>query len=215
MEQKGIMKMAEELAFEAVVLDELEAGDWEPMQPSGSHWKQGFLFARPFLDADAIVQTCCLKTHRYGGHFTMSLKNSVGMVAKTGPDGYAYMGELHGSPNQRKMIAEINTAYQPALVVMDGVEAFVRGGPARGDKVQPGVVLAGTDRIALDAVGVAILRSFGTTPAVGKGRIFEQEQISRAVELGLGVSRPEDINFLTDDDVSAAYAAQIRDVLLS
>jgi uncharacterized protein (DUF362 family) len=125
------------------------------------------------------------------------------------------MGELHGSPNQRKMIAEINTAYQPALVVMDGVEAFVRGGPARGDKVQPGVVLAGTDRIALDAVGVAILRSFGTTPAVEKGRIFEQEQISRAVELGLGVSRPEDIDFVTDDDASAEYAAQIQEILLS
>ena len=177
--------------------------------------KQGFLFARPFLDADAIVQTCCLKTHRYGGHFTMSLKNSVGMVAKTGPDGYAYMGELHGSPHQRKMIAEINTAYQPALVVMDGVEAFVQGGPARGEKVQAEVVLAGTDRIALDAVGVAILRSFGTTPEVERGSIFEQEQIARAVTLGLGVSQPEDIDLLTDDDASAEYAAQIQKVLLS
>lgn len=215
MEQKGIMRMAEELGFDILVLDELTAEDWKPMHPTGSHWRQGFLFPRPFMQADAIVQTCCLKTHRYGGHFTMSLKNSVGMVAKDGPDGYDYMRELHSSPNQRRMIAEINTAYQPALVVMDGVEAFVRGGPARGDKVEPGVVLAGTDRIALDAVGVAILRSYGTTPEVERGRIFEQEQIARAVTLGLGVSRSEDIGFLTDDDASAAFAAQIQEVLLS
>jgi uncharacterized protein (DUF362 family) len=215
MEAKGVLAMGQELRFDTLVLDELKTDDWEPMQPPGSHWRQGFLFARPFLDAGAIVQTCCLKTHRYGGHFTMSLKNSVGMVAKTGDDGYGYMSELHSSPNQRKMIAEINTAYEPALIVMDGVEAFVRGGPARGDKVQPGVMLAGTDRVALDAVGVAILRSFGTTPEVERGRIFEQEQIARAVALGLGVTRPEDIGFLTDDDASAEYAAQIREVLLS
>ena len=145
----------------------------------------------------------------------MSLKNSVGMVAKFGPDGYAYMQELHNSPHQRTMIAEINTAYQPALVVIDGVEAFVRGGPGTGELVQTEVVLAGTDRIALDAVGVAILRAFGTTPEVAQGVIFEQEQIARAVALGLGISRPEDIDLLTDDAASAAYAAQIQEVLLS
>jgi uncharacterized protein (DUF362 family) len=215
MERKGIPGLAEELGFDTLVLDELGAGDWVPVQPAGSHWERGFLFARPILEAGAIVQTCCLKTHRYGGHFTLSLKNSVGMVAKHGPDRYNYMQELHGSPNQRKMIAEINAAYQPALVVIDGVEAFVRGGPGRGKRVQAEVVLAGTDRIALDAVGVAILRAFGTTSQVEQGRVFEQEQIARAVSLGLGVSRPEDIEFLTDDAASSAYAAQIQEVLLS
>ncbi|MDF1515142.1 MAG: DUF362 domain-containing protein, partial [Anaerolineae bacterium] len=215
MKQKGILNLAEELGFDILVLDDLESSEWAHVQPPDSHWSQGFLFAQPFLQADAIVQTCCLKTHRYGGHFTISLKNSVGMVAKFGPDGYAYMQELHSSPNQRKMIAEINTAYQPALVVVDGVEAFVRGGPSTGEKVQPGIMLAGTDRIALDAVGVAILRSFGTTPQVAQGPIFEQEQIARAAALGLGISHPEDIELLTDDDASTAYAAQIQEVLLA
>ena len=144
--------MADELGFKVLVLDELEATGWIQVQPSSSHWSRGFLFARPFLEADIIVQTCCLKTHRYGGHFTMSLKNSVGMVAKYGEDGYNYMGELHGSSNQRKMIAEINTAYNPGLVLVDAVEAFVTGGPDTGKRVQSEVVLAGTDRIALDAV---------------------------------------------------------------
>jgi len=75
-------------------------------------------------------------------------------------------------------------------------------------------MLAGSDRIAIDAVGVALLRYWGTTRAVSKGTIFEQAQIARAVELGLGVSGPEQIELITDDAGSAAYAQEIRQILL-
>jgi uncharacterized protein (DUF362 family) len=214
MKQKDVFRMADELGFETVVFDELDASGWEMMQVPGSHWRKGFAVARPVLEADGVVQTCCLKTHRYGGHFTMSLKNSVGLVAKWVPgDSYNYMSELHGSPHQRRMIAEVNAAYQPDLIVLDGVEAFVDGGPAQGKQVDAQVVLAGTDRVAIDAIGVAILRYFGTTSAVSQGAIFQQEQIARAVELGLGVDGPEEIELITDDPDSAAYAAQIREIL--
>jgi uncharacterized protein (DUF362 family) len=214
MKQKDIFRMADELGFETVVFDELDASGWEMMQVPGSHWRKGFAVARPVLEAEGVVQTCCLKTHRYGGHFTMSLKNSVGLAAKWVPgDSYNYMNELHGSPHQRRMIAEVNVAYQPDLIVLDGVEAFVDGGPAQGKQVDAQVILAGTDRVAMDAIGVAILRYFGTTPAVSRGSIFQQEQIARAVELGLGVDGPEKIELVTDDPDSAAYAAQIREIL--
>jgi uncharacterized protein (DUF362 family) len=93
------------------------------------------------------------------------------------------------------MIAEINTAYAPALIVLDGLEAFISGGPDTGERVSPGVILAGTDRIAIDAAGVALLRYFGCRTEAGQGKIFEQEQIARAVDLGLGVDSPEKIQF--------------------
>jgi uncharacterized protein (DUF362 family) len=157
-----------------------------------------------------------LKTHRYGGHFTLSLKNSVGMVAERHPqEGYDYMQELHSSAHQRRMIAEINLAYSPVLVVMDGVEAFISGGPDVGERVSPEVILAGTDRIAMDAVGLALLRYFGCKTEAGKGKIFEQEQIARAVELGLGVGGPGKIEFLTGDADSAAYSEKIKEILLA
>ena len=123
------------------------------------------------------------------------------------------MSELHSSPYQRQMITEINTAYLPDLIILDGVEAFVDGGPARGKHVEPQVILAASDRVAIDAVGVAILRHFGTTPAVSQGPIFQQEQIARAVELGLGVDSPEKIELITDDPESKAYAAPIQEIL--
>jgi uncharacterized protein (DUF362 family) len=98
-------------------------------------------------------------------------------------------------------------------VVLDGVEAFVDGGPDRGTKVEAGVMLAGTDRVAIDAVGVAILRLLGTTPEVSRGPIFEQEQIARAAELGLGVSSAKQIQLVTGDDDSEALAARVKDIL--
>ncbi len=216
MRRKGIFQMADELGFDAIVFDELDRSDWELMQFDGSHWRGGFAVARPALDADGVVQTCCLKTHRFGGHFTMSLKNSVGLVAKYLPgENYNYMQELHNSPDRRLMMAEINAAYEPDLIVMDGVEAFVTGGPDNGKRVEPHLILASTDRIAIDAVGVAVLRHFGTTPEVQSGPIFQQQQIARAVELGLGVAKPESIELVTSDTESEAFAAAIQELLIS
>jgi len=215
MQSKQVFTMARELDVKTIVLDELKADQWHRVPPDHTHWERGFALPKPALDAGAIVQTCCLKTHRYGGHFTLSLKNSVGLAAKFVPgDAHNYMSELHGSPHQRRMIAEINAAYAPELVVLDGVEAFVRGGPDKGDLVNAQVILAATDRVALDAVGVALLRHFGTTPEVSAGPIFEQEQLKRAVELGLGASSPAQIDIVTGDAASAEYAKKIRDVLV-
>ena len=216
MERLGVFELQEEYGFKTLVFDDLSPDDWVMIQPAKSHWSLGFPFARPVLEADTMIQTCCLKTHQHGGHFTLSLKNSVGMVAKRNlVDDHDFMRELHSSPHQRRMIAEINTAYAPDLVVMDGVECFVDGGPANGRKALSEVVLAGTDRVALDAVGVALLRYHGCTTEVARGKIFQQDQIKRAVQLGLGVDKPGKIEFITADAESAAYAAQIQEVLMA
>jgi uncharacterized protein (DUF362 family) len=216
MQRTGVFTLADELGFATAVLDELDEQDWVVRQSGDFHWMDGFAIPRLLLDSDCVIQTCNLKTHKYGGHFTMSLKNSVGFVAKrTSSNGYNYMSELHNSPYQRHMIAEINTAYKPALILMDGVEAFLDGGPAQGRKAQTGVILAGTDPIAMDAVGVAILRLFGATAAVSKGSIFDLEQIARAVELDLGVDTPQKINLITPDAASLDFAGQVSNVLVA
>jgi uncharacterized protein (DUF362 family) len=211
MKDKGIFELAKELGFDIVNLEELNSDGWVHIHPKDSHWKDGFLFPRIYAEAEAIVQTCCLKSHGFGGHFTLSLKNSVGMVAGKG---YPFMQELHTSPHMRLMVAEINTAYSPDLVVLDGVDAFTEGGPATGKHAKANVILAGNDRVAIDAVGVAILRLFGTTPELSQGRIFEQEQIARAIELGLGINSLEEIQLVTGDSESEAFAAQVSDILL-
>ncbi|HYX53449.1 MAG TPA: DUF362 domain-containing protein [Candidatus Limnocylindrales bacterium] len=214
MEKKQAFTLGKELGPKVVVFDDLKDDDWEHISEPQSHWQKGFAVPRLVRNAGGIVQTCCLKTHRYGGHFTLSLKNSVGLAAKFVPgDSYNYMRELHSSADQRRMIAEINAAYKPDLIVLDGIQSFVTGGPDTGKLVDSHVVLAGNDRIAIDAVGVALLRYFGTTEEVSKGTIFEQEQIARAVQLGIGVSSPKQIELVTGDKESAEYAKQIRAIL--
>jgi uncharacterized protein (DUF362 family) len=214
MRDLGAPDLASKYSADMVPNETLKAEDFVAAPIAGGHWSRGVEWPRLLADADAIVQTCCLKTHQYGGHFTLSLKNTVGMVAKFATkDQYNYMRELHSSPHQRRMIAEINALYQPTLVIMDAMTCFTDGGPHEGPRQDPGVILASTDRVALDAVGVAILRSYGTNATVGGGRIFAQEQLARAIELGLGVTSADRIDIRTPDAASEEYAAGLRTVL--
>jgi uncharacterized protein (DUF362 family) len=205
--KKGLYELADEFDFDIVNLSTIPEEEWVMKNPEGNHWKDGFLFAKVYDEAECVIETCCLKTHQYGGHFTLSLKNATALVPR---DGYTYMNELHSSPNQRKMIAEINAAYKWDLVIMDGVVSFVDGGPMEGTRKDANVFVAGTDKIAIDVVGVALLRMLGTTHEVSKGPIFDQEQIARAVELGIGVSSFDEIEFLTDSPESEKLVEKIK-----
>jgi uncharacterized protein (DUF362 family) len=207
-QEKGVFALSEELGFDCLILDEMPKDRWVKIDPPGSHWINGFWFAKPVLEADAVVSLCCLKTHQYGGHFTMSLKLSTGMVHSRN------MAELHTSViNQRVKIAEMNWAYKPVLVVMDGVEAFYTGGPMSGSRWKADLTFASTDRVALDAVGVATLKIHGTTNKIQDKRIFEMDQIRRAAELGLGAKGPEEIEVVPVDEASRGITEEIRAVL--
>lgn len=214
LEKMGVLDLSKKLGFKVVVLDEQDANAWVKIDADGTHWSRGFYIAKMFLEADKVVQTCCLKTHRFGGHFTLSLKNSTGLVARrvTG-DSHDYMSELHGSPDQRLMIAEINRYYDVDFVLMDAMKIFVSGGPEHGDTVEPKILLASRDRVAIDAVGVAILRSYGVTREVMAGNIFELEQIRRAAELGVGVKSAEQIKLTPLNDKSIEAANKIENIL--
>jgi len=207
-QEKGVFDLGEKMGVECIIFDQMPKDRWTRIVPPGSHWRNGFLFAKPVLEADAVIGLCCLKTHQYGGHFTMSLKLTTGMVHG------GNMTELHTSIiNQRNMIAEMNTAYTPALLVMDGVEAFYEGGPMTGKRWKADMTFAAKDRVALDAVGVAALKMHGTTKKIENRGVFEQDQIKRAIELGIGVSGPDEIEIIPLDDRAADVADRLREIL--
>ena len=212
MEDKRVLPLLKKLDVKVIDFDDLDKKDWVKVDARDSHWKDGFRVARPILESECLVSTCCLKTHQYGGVFTMSLKLHVGVVP-TSRHGYTYMSELHSSPHQRRMIAEINAPFKPHLVVLDGIDAFVDEGPMTGKRAKGNVFLASTDRVAIDAVGVAVLKHLGSNNAIMKPKIFEQEQIARAVELGLGASSPAEIDLALADDQSRDYRDTIDAIL--
>jgi uncharacterized protein (DUF362 family) len=210
--QKGVVPLLEKLQVDIVDFDDLAEKDWVKVDAEGSHWRDGFRVARPILESECLVTTCCLKTHQFGGVFTLSLKNHVGVVPTT-RHGYNYMSELHSSPHQRKLIAEINAPFKPDLVVLDGIEAFVDGGPAHGKRARGSVFLASGDRVAIDAVGVAILKSLGSNNDIMNTKIFDQEQIARAADLGLGAASAADIDLIAADDASREYRDRVSEIL--
>jgi uncharacterized protein (DUF362 family) len=207
MEDKGVFDLARDLRTTIVNFDELDqAADWVPVSPPGTHWGAGELqVPRLVAESPYIVSTCCLKTHGFGGVLSMSLKLAVGITPKPIRRGM-HADKVH----MRRRIAEINVAYKPQFIVMDGVEAFVDGGPSSGKRVAANLMIAGTDRVAVDAVGVAILKELGSNAAIMEKKIFEQEQIQRAVELGLGVSGPEQIELVSGDAEGRAWAERIK-----
>ena len=205
MQQKGTFDLARDFRFDVVDYEQIAESDWVHF-PS-EHWPQGFALPRLVVDAEYNVSTCCLKTHGFGGVFTMSLKLSVGLTPKP------IRRTMHSSADMRRMIAELNTGYRPDLIVLDGVAAFTDGGPGSGELKAGNVMIAGTDRVAVDAVGVAMLKMLGANQAIMGRKIFEQEQIARAVELKLGVESADAIDIVTGDAESEATAGALRKIL--
>jgi uncharacterized protein (DUF362 family) len=68
---------------------------------------------------------------------------------------------------------------------MDGRKAFVSGGPAKGELVEPGFIMASGDLVAIDVEALKILGSYGA-----KNRLFpnpyDSPQIVAALRHGLG-----------------------------
>jgi len=204
---KGTLDLGRDHGFGVVDFDQLPDADWAFFSPPGTHWPEGFHLPRMVTDAEYLVSACCLKTHGSGGVFTMSLKLAVGLTPR------AIRRPMHQSPDMRRMIAELNQGYRPDLVVMDGVEAFTDGGPSRGTLKQANVVVAGTDRVAVDAVGLAILKDLGSNDAIMGTPIFRQEQMARAVEVGLGARGPADVEMVSDSEDGWAYVSRLEGIL--
>jgi uncharacterized protein (DUF362 family) len=66
---------------------------------------------------------------------------------------------------------------------------MIAGGPRKGTAVKTNVILASGDRIAGDVAGLGVIKSFDKCPAIADKGIWEQRQIKRAVEIGLGVGK--------------------------
>lgn len=210
LQAKGIREIAAREGAEVINFEALPESELIHFQRKDLHWKNGFHFPRILKKVDCIIAAACMKTHQYGGVFSMALKLAVGLVPR---EGTKYMEELHNSPHMRKMIAEINLAYRPDVFLIDGIEAFVDGGPAKGEKVQANVTLVGKDPVALDATGVAVLRELGSKEEIMNNPIFSHEQLVRAIELGLGVKDPAEIELISPAGESEVYNKKIRQIL--
>lgn len=159
--------------LEAIAFDE---GKWTKKKVPGAKYLKSVSVPKALGEFDRLFFLPCLKTHKYA-KYTGALKLSVGLMRPR------ERMALHMSRLQEK-IAELNTAVKPNLVVMDARKCFINKGPCAGTVRAPGLILAGTDRVALDIEGVTIIQEFeGNSLAGSEPR--ELPQIRRALELGV------------------------------
>lgn len=174
LEEAGVIDLCKKLKAKVYVFEERE---WQKNKLSGTKYLKKITIPEIVGKADKIILLPCLKTHRYA-RFTISLKLGVGLM-KT-----KQRMPLHFRKLEEK-IADLNTVYQPDLILVDGRKVFVTQGPEKGKVKKPNIILAGTDRIAVDVEGVKILKSFKAKNKLDLP-VWQMPQIKNAVHLGLG-----------------------------
>lgn len=188
----------------------LEEEPWIRIEPPGAAVLRRYYVSKPVYEADVFINLPVVKTHRFA-HYSCSLKNLVGI---THPRYRPSLSFLSGDWHER--IAELNLAVHPHLTIADGTTIMIAGGPTSGTAARANVLLLSGDRIALDAVAIALIRSYGAWPKVGGKTVWEQRQLRRAIELGLGASGPEQMelvaqSLLPEDASFARLAETIRE----
>ncbi len=174
MEDLGIFKLQEIKTPPRIYV--FEEGEWRKKEiPAGKYLKKVSLPV--ILDrADKLIFLPCLKTHSQA-QFTGSLKLAIGFVRP-----FERL-PIH-LKNLQEKIADLSTIIRPDLIIMDGRKCFINQGPTKGELKEPNLILASTDRVALDIEGVKIIQSF---PGNSLARIKPEElpQIKAAREAGL------------------------------
>lgn len=184
----GVRQAAESAGARVLALED---HPWVRVEPAGATSLPRYYISKPVYEADVFINLPVVKTHRFA-HYSCSLKNLVGI---THPRYRPSLSFLSGDWHER--IAELNLAVHPHLTVADGTTVMIAGGPTSGTPARADLLLLSGDRVALDAVGVALLRSFGAWPKLMEKGVWEQRQIRRAIELKLGVSGPDQIELVT------------------
>jgi uncharacterized protein (DUF362 family) len=185
--ETGIREAAESAGAQVL---SLEAQPWVRVEPSLASVSPTYLVSKPVYEADVFLNLPVVKTHQFA-HYSCSLKNLVGIVHPRNRPSLRFLsGQWH------EQIAELNLAVHPQLTIADASTMMIAGGPTSGTPAQANVLLLSGDRVALDAVAVALIRSYGAWPKVQGYPIWTQRQIKRAGELGLGVTGPNQIELL-------------------
>jgi len=181
------MKQWEDTGLKAVIdaegvglkLFEKDEALFKPVAiPGGVALKEARVLAALY-DHDLFINMPITKDHA-GNKFTGTMKNLMGLNSpvsnrtfhrpnwQTDPEAVAHL---------EQSIVDLNKAVKPALNVVDATEIIVTNGPfGPGQLFRPGKVVAGTDRVAIDAYCASL---WGLDPK-------DIVQIKKGAEQGLG-----------------------------
>ncbi|MFB3778299.1 MAG: DUF362 domain-containing protein [Bryobacteraceae bacterium] len=126
--------------------------------PRGARGLRSLYLPKTVLGCDLLVSMPKMKTHHWVGA-TLGMKNLFGLVP----------GAVYGWPKNvlhwagiDESIVSINSAIPRMFTIVDGIEGMEGNGPIQGRRKRAGVIVAGEDRVAVDATCCRIM---GIDPA--------------------------------------------------
>jgi uncharacterized protein (DUF362 family)/Pyruvate/2-oxoacid:ferredoxin oxidoreductase delta subunit len=173
-ERSGMMAVIRETGAELV---EFTAS----VEVAGSGMFRRFSLARPYVEAEVLINLPKLKTHEMMT-FTCSVKNLFGAVVGTGKAAW----HLKAGADRElfaRMLIEIYLLRKPELNIVDAITAMEGDGPGSGDPRQVGLLMAGVNPLAVDMVAADILGI--------PGKLRYLERVAR--QMGLGGADPDGV----------------------
>jgi uncharacterized protein (DUF362 family) len=152
---------------------DLNKDEFVEVHPPNARTLKKVKIAKTALES-TIVSVPKLKPHRWAGA-TLSLKNMMGAMTPK--------GSMHGHLSQN--IVDLASVIKPSIAVIDGIIAG-EGHETSGNPVEMNLVIAGTDPVAVDAVGTAVMGI----------PVEHVKHLSLAEECGLGTCNLERIQVL-------------------
>lgn len=126
----------------------------EAVPVAGAGTFRHFALARPYLEADRLINLPKLKTHEMMA-MTCCVKNLFGAVVGTQKAAW----HLKAGADKElfaQMLLEVYRLREPDLNIVDAIVAMEGNGPGSGDPCQVGLLLAGENAVAVDVIAAEI-----------------------------------------------------------
>lgn len=146
-EKSGILWVIEESGAELVEFT-------EAMEVTGEGLFKRFEIARPYMEADRLINIAKLKTHEMMT-MTCAVKNLFGAVIGTGKAAWHLKAGADREMFAR-MLLEIYLLRRPDLNIVDAITAMEGNGPGSGDPRHLGLLMGGTNPLAVDVIAAEI-----------------------------------------------------------
>ncbi len=175
-------RIGHELSDLAVRVVDLKDGPFATFPLPGGLMFDRYVMSQEFVDVDAVVSVAKMKSHVSTGA-TLCLKNLFGMTP-TVPYG-SPRRYLHAPVRLPRVLVDVATLFSPVLSVIDGIVAQ-DGQEWHGTPITPSVLVAGTNVVATDAVG---MRLMGMDPTADYGVFpyhFDRNPLALARGIDLG-----------------------------
>jgi uncharacterized protein (DUF362 family) len=191
--------------------------------PVGEGWfiYESFVLNRILQEVDAFVSVAKMKCHFNCG-VTHSMKNLIGLVPASHyrlSEDHWWRSALHGTGNETKtrlprVILDLNRARPIHLALIDGIKTAEGGEVPRGSfsLVEPGVLIAGKNPVATDAVATAAMGFDPTIEPPAAPFLRGDNYLNLAYELGLGTNRLGEIEVVgaSIDDVRYQFEPSLE-----